>query len=949
MIDDIYITGDDLRRIYQTKKKKIWRFAVFGALLTLVYFLFSPPSYQATATFKQSSSRSESAGDLKKLVRTFSGGGSDVATVPLMLSRAVLSKTVEELGLQASVNEQGRLAKKLSNCRNNLFAEIGRQIEEEENFQFKHVSYAGEKPRSFFLRFSSSQNFELLDKNHDTLAVGRVEEPLYTNNLKNREFDKKGPQNFCSERATIAERQGANENKNYEANPTQSKTDSSSCLCIQSQEVLFTLAKTSSNLKIGKLYPLSISPLYSVVGDVKKRTVIKPLREDKNILVINFSDANRQRSALFVNTLISKYEEFLIEENKTVIGSQLKYLDQRQNELNSKLDVDIQDHVAILKQSLLKQGFMGIEEEIDSILLPLQTYQSRLNEIEIEMAGLLQRISQTDSALATKASPPKLVKQFGQSLAQQINDTSLLLNKLEKDEPLTPNLISSAIGSMVTEVEISRSKQQTDYAEKKHRLASHLHTFLDHLALRQKNLQESSNYIDQLESDFSGMTLEASRGLFQQYCRQLDELHAQLKQVIFFRDHLNEPNFEISTLSNILNDSVTQQLVQKSSEISGQLCDLINRSGREHERLKETLSIQKRFLESHLSQTLDLGKIRIQLIKEKISSLYGVMQDLLQKEKSVLENKIEELKGTMQELPELWHLDKRLKFKAELTKAMMEGLTHIAESKNLSRHLYQVESKPLDLALTPFSPQSPRLLMKCFVGAFVLAALFYFYFLIHSLIKGLPASLSTLRLMGGHTSGIFSSNTHLSLNKLPDQDLETLRAMASFLLERKNDQSVIGLLSKRGSHFCFNLAHLLSLHHQKILIIDCNFDRIVAPQDQPGLWQYLNHTAGDLPIRHEKHYDLLTSGGTTRHGVELLASPIFSKVLAECKSRYDFIFLLRQTSLSSQDAAQILQLSNLAIITADEEAQDVLKPYLQWSRQKEISCATFAQHLILPE
>jgi uncharacterized protein involved in exopolysaccharide biosynthesis len=895
MIDDIYITGDDLRRIYQKRKKKIWRFAIFGAILTLVYLLFSPTLYQATATFKQSSSRSESSGDLKKLVRTFSGGGSDVATIPLMLSRAVLSKTVEELGLQASINEQGRLAKTLSNCRNNLFAEIGRQTEEEESFQFKHVSYAGEKPRSFFLRFSSSQNFELLDKNQEPLAAGKVEEPLV------------------------------------------------------SQEVLLTLAKTPSNLKIGKLYPLSISPLLSVVGNVKKRTVIKPLREDKNILMINFSDADRQRSALFVNTLIGKYEEFLIEENKTVIGSQLKYLDQRQNELNSKLDIDIQDHVAILKQSLLKQGFMGIEEEIDSILLPLQTYQSRLNEIEIETAGLLQRVSQPDSALTTHPSPPKLVKQFGQSLAQQITDASLLLNKLEKDEPLTSDPISSAIGPLVTEVEISRSKQQTDYIEKKHRLASHLHTFLQHLALRQKNLQESSTYIDQLESDFNGMTLEASKGLFQQYCQQLDDLHAQLKQVIFFRDHLNEPNFEISTLSNILNDSVTQQLVQKSSEISGQLCDLINRSGREHERLKETLSIQKRFLESHLTQTLELGKIRIQLIKEKISSLYGVMKDLLQKEKSVLENKIEELKHSMQELPELWHLDKRLKFKAELTKGMMEGLTHIAESKNLSRHLYQVESKPLDPALTPFTPQSPHLLIKCFGGAFALAALFYFYSLIHALIKGMPASLSTLRLMGGHTSGTFSSHSHLLLNKLPDQDLETLRAMASFLLERKNDQAVIGLLSKRGSNFCFNLAHLLSLHHQKGLIIDCNFDRIVAPQDQPGLWQYLNHTAGDLPIRHEKHYDLLTSGGTTRHGVELLASPVFSKVLAECKSRYDFIFLLRQTSLSSQDAAQILQLSNLAIITADEESQDVLKPYLQWSRQKENLCATFTQHRILSE
>ena len=445
------------------------------------------------------------------------------------------------------------------------------------------------------------------------------------------------------------------------------------------------------------------------------------------------------------------------------------------------------------------------------------------------------------------------------------------------------------------------------------------------------------------------MTLEAARGLFQQYCRQLDDLHAQLKQVIFFRDHLNEPHFEISTLSNILNDSVTQQLVQKSSELSGQLCDVINRSGKEHERLKETLAVQKKFLESHLSQTLDLGKIRIQLIKEKIGSLYEVMKDLLQKEKGVLENKIEELKLAMQELPELWHLDKRLKFKAQLTKGMMEGLTQIAESKNLSRHLYQVESKPLDSALTPLAPQSPHLLIKSIGGALSFAALFYAFVLIHALIKGMPISLTTLRLMGGHTSGTFTQNAHIPFNQLADHDLETLRAMTAFLLERKKEGSVVGLLSQKGSGFCFNLCQVLSLHHQKVLIIDCNFDGIASPQDQPGLWQYLNHTTADLPIRHEKNYDLLTSGGTTRHSVELMSSPIFSQILAECKTRYDFVFLLRQASLTSQDAGQILQLSNLAIITAHEESQDVLKPYLQWSRQKEKFCATFAEHPVITE
>jgi len=858
MIDDIFISWDDLKQVYQKKKRKIKQAAFIGGLLSFAYFFFTPPSFQATATFKQSSSRAESGFDLKNLVRTFSASASDVATTPLMLSRAVLTKTVEELGLQAVVEQRGLLSKKFLACRDNLLAELKRGLKEPDDFQFKNVRYPGENPLHLSLRFSSLDAFEVLDGSR-LLASGLLHEE------------------------------------------------------IECDDVGFTLVQIPAALKINTVYPLSILPRSAVIQDVKKRTNVKPLREDKNILAINFSDTHPRRAAAFVNTLMEKYEEFQVEENKTVLGAQLHYLDQRQDELNKKLDADIKDHVVMLKRSLVDQGFMGIEQEMDSILEPLQIYRTRLNEIEVETAGLEKRLSQTHSTDADASF--KLAQQFGQNLAEQIHAISLALEKNE-----TVDL-------------------QKNMAESKEQLAALLH--------RQKSLQESSAYIDKVESDFSGMTLEACRGLFQQYCRQLDDLHAQLKQVVFFRDHLHEPHFEISTLANVLNDSVTQQLVQKSSELEGQLCDLINRSDREHERLKETLGIQKRFLESHLSQTLDLGKIRIQLIKEKIASLYEVMKDLLQKEKSVLENKIADLKTKMQEVPELWHMDKRLKFKAELTKGMMEGLTQIAESKNLSRHLYQVESKPLDPAFPSFSPRPPYLLLKGLGGALGLASLFYLFALIQAFLKGLPASLTTLRLMGAHISGAFSLNPAAPLEQLSNQDLETLRKMASFLLEKK--KSVAALLSERGSNFCFNLAQLLALHQQKILIIDCNFDRIVEPEDQPGLWHYLHLTLAQAPIRHEKSYDFLTAGGTTRHGIELLSSVRFAKLLTECREKYDFIFLLRQTSLSSHDAAHLLQLSDLAIITTDGESQDLLKPYLQGPRQKENLCATFGAHSIIVE
>ncbi len=81
---------------------------------------------------------------------------------------------------------------------------------------------------------------------HALAAQGFDSFSLYTNDLKNREFDKEGPQNFCSERATIVERQGASENRNYELNQGASKTDSSSCLCIEQFSYLFTNISTQA-------------------------------------------------------------------------------------------------------------------------------------------------------------------------------------------------------------------------------------------------------------------------------------------------------------------------------------------------------------------------------------------------------------------------------------------------------------------------------------------------------------------------------------------------------------------------------------------------------------------------------------------------------------------------------------------------------------------------------
>lgn len=71
-----------------------------------------------------------------------------------------------------------------------------------------------------------------LQNNGFTHVLGQTHEKNLTaslrcrNNIKNWETDKKAPQDFHTEKATLAELQGSSENENFEGKPTQPETDS---------------------------------------------------------------------------------------------------------------------------------------------------------------------------------------------------------------------------------------------------------------------------------------------------------------------------------------------------------------------------------------------------------------------------------------------------------------------------------------------------------------------------------------------------------------------------------------------------------------------------------------------------------------------------------------------------------------------------------------------------
>jgi hypothetical protein len=564
---------------------------------------------------------------------------------------------------------------------------------------------------------------------------------------------------------------------------------------------------------------------------------------------LKFKDSNRKKTIAFLNQIVASYQNFLKEENQAIADAQLTYLDKRQQELNSQLDLALQEHVSYLQNLLGEKGFIGLEQGLEMLYEPQELYTSKLFDVDFEISHL----SEAD------------------------------IKSLER-APLTASL----------------------------------------------NLdpQKSPIYASALEPNFQGLDLESARKLHVQYHGELDKLTSDLKQLLYLQEHIHDRDCELSSLVNILPDTVTQEMVKKAGDLELQLHDALNRSEKEHERVREALTTQKQFIANHIAHSIQLQKIQADLTKEKVLSLQALILKLLKTEKQLIEEKLQEIKGQMSDLPEKWRLENLLRMKTELIKGMMEGLIHLTETKTLSRHLFNVESRPVDIAFAALTAQRPNLFLFSLGGTLLGFIVFYLYFLFQGLFRGLPASLDHLKLAGSYTCGPLSTSCDAPLSDLPMKDLETLRHFASFLIERKTSQGIAtAILGERNPDFSRNLAAILALRGEKSVIVDCNFDKVVLREEVPGLWHYLTDQMETAQIRTSQGVDFIPSGGTTSLATELFTKPRFSALIAQLKERYSCVLLVSRAPLDATEAEELVKHADTTLVTVCEEALDALTPY----------------------
>jgi hypothetical protein len=665
--------------------------------------------------------------------------------------------------------------------------------------------------------------------------------------------------------------------------------------------VRLKLQSVPSHAKWDQLYCFTCYPMEKMVKRMRNRLKTFPSKWDKNLLHLTFACRDRQEGAEFLNHLMQSYQSYLRSEHDKICQYQIAYLQKRQEELTGDYHQALLEHTSYLSENLKKDGCMGFAQELETLSVPKNLYTSKLFDVDLQLKRLrdskksdLQE--QRFASLPRQRSIQGIQKQRElQILAQQEAQLRQRLDACELEQLKHPVSLSS----------VASNPEEKDKC--------------------------------------SGLNLETAQRLLMESTQELDTLQAQMRELAFLSEQLSRADFEMSSLGGVCDDAVTRDVVQKASAIALQLKDENNRSAREQERLVEILQTQKNFLAQHLCQTSELKKLRAKLLEDKASSLQQMTFELLQEEQELLKGKLLELNAKMKELPEKWRRESLLLGRKEFGMMMLEWVSQLIESKALSQNTFQIHSRPLDWATIPQMPKSSKAFLFGLLGALVGSAGCYLALFSRSLLKGLPVSLETLRLLGFPVSGALSKFCHVPLSQMHGEDLETLRHMVNRILCKRPQQQGLLALYLKGRHpdVSFPLAELLALRGLRVIVVQAVFDRTVRPEEMPGLWQYVHEEISEIPLRHKGAFDLLQSGGTSRYALEILSSPKAQSLLEELKRRYDVVLLCARADPTKMEGISLLKCADVALITVQQEKKEDLAIYSSWAQQKGGECATF--------
>lgn len=546
---------------------------------------------------------------------------------------------------------------------------------------------------------------------------------------------------------------------------------------------------------------------------------------------------------------------------------------------------------------------------LNQLMKAYQSYLQQENE-EISVAHL-QYLASRQEELTQKYE--KSLADHVAFLSKNVEDTGFISYRQERDFLEKP---SEEYTDRIYDIDLRLGKMDS---QKKKDRGSPLEKIM---VARGERVQEIELVQQKGESKHSlktteGLTTELAEHLYGDYSQQWDRLRVEIGQLSSQIQQVNTPDFDISSLSSLLTDSISVELMQKAARISLDMQDRNNYSGKDVERLRGQLTLQKEFLLQHMSQLLKTKKAQSQLLKEKMASLQSSFAHLLGEEKQLLEEQLHTIQGKMKSLPEKWKQEQQLLMQRDLHLGMIQGLTQLTEAKNLRHRLFQVESKPIDWAHVPYKATRVYLLLQALLVGIVCSGGWFLCRFMQWVSQGRAITPSSARELGIAFCSFLKDSLHKSWELMREEDKTYLRKAAAFVFSHLGqDRGIVATVVLTQPSLTQHLLMLLHAKGLKVLMIDCT-PAAVHEHAIVGLYDYLWENVPPT-IKQEATCDRIFAGKYRECYTELLFREEFVALIEEQRKSYDVILPVVRGKATDPAVTPLLPLAEVCILEAED-------------------------------
>ena len=987
---EVFLSWSDFSALFYESRKTFLAICLSLGLLMAYFTLSRPVAYEVEASFLEKGKTD--SGMNNSLFKVFSGSPEKNHTVTLMESQKVLELLVDKMQLQATVSEiksrRGLIGTMWDNVKVQWAHFSRRQTllfpDVDEPLACSKVLFKGEEPLSWLLKFNSNEDFVVIDKKNKEIGKGRVDEVFtkeatsfclaYKDKNKKKLNNLKGKQFAISFTPREALIKGLSKGIITEAD----EDNSNLVNIVYTHPDRHFATKLVNNLMfcyqqylkedLAREHNFQLDYLQQRKDETKKSLQALLLAHaDSQLLDISqcgFIDSEKQMSFFIQNQMKCKEKVIALDLELNRLKSlketkETVYFDQ----------FTLTGDPSFINTSIAK--IQDLKQQREALSLSVQEELVTSDEVEQAFSNQVERLAEVQESLREVTEIVDALEndlEIASDEVQLFKNPNLLVKKWYEDLRIT--YVNREFSN--ESKELSENNLIGKDKVKKERWLKKKQNFLDYLKNLQKTfemhegiIQDRLAYQQNPMKEFQGVNLQTASSLYLQYNNLLDQTEEGILETEFILKKITQPEFDLSSLSSSAKDPVSADIINRSFQLVLKKRDESYRSAKEQERLDEELLKQRSFLQSHLTQNNEVLALRKHQLKQKISSLRNVSLDLiyqqiaflekglssyvvtrigsLNQEKGLIESHLTKIENEMGKVPKKWVSEQLIKHQLEVNQRVVNEVTQLVESKNISHNLEMIQSIPLNFAYPPVLPNSPRLLLKMGLGIFLGIFIGIAWVITQALKSGVRASSENLTLLGEHISGKLTGKLKGKKNEIVlDSDLQSLRRFVGYLCEDVKESSLpmnplgrrVLLVGNSQHNYAPALLGLLSKRGWKSIIITISFLEFATDEGsdgkEKGLLQYLEGNDRQLncpKIINKGFYDEILAGGVSRYAGELVGSFAFKELLEKLKGEYDWIFLKSTTELTNADSEIAFNLVDYAAVVVKEEKVEELSTF----------------------